>query len=184
MKTMRWFLIAATAAAMGMAGCAEKNPGIRLTDAELTTAGPAAASATQERNMSDKIEKTDEEWRKALTPEEYRILRKKGTEPPFSGEYWDSKADGVYKCAACGQELFSSDTKFKSGTGWPSFWEPIAAENVAAEADNSLWMKRTEVLCSRCGGHLGHVFEDGPKPTGLRYCINSAALDLEERKPE
>ena len=126
----------------------------------------------------DKVNKTDEEWRQTLTPEQYRVLRRKGTERPFSGEYDKAKEKGTYVCAACGNPLFASDAKFDSGTGWPSFWEPLAGDSVATEEDRSLWMTRTEVLCSRCGGHLGHVFPDGPKPTGLRYCMNSVALKL------
>lgn len=127
----------------------------------------------------DKLNKTDEQWREILTPEQYRVLRRKGTERPFSGEYDKAKEKGTYVCAACGNPLFASGTKFDSGTGWPSFWEPLAGDSVQTEEDRSLWMARTEVLCGRCGGHLGHVFPDGPKPTGLRYCMNSVALKLE-----
>ena len=128
----------------------------------------------------EKVSKTEAEWREELTPEQYEILRNKGTEQAFTGAYWDEHGDGVYRCAGCGQELFSSDTKFDSGTGWPSFWEPMESDAVELRPDNSFFMKRTEVVCSRCGGHLGHLFDDGPNPTGKRYCINSCSLALDE----
>jgi len=132
--------------------------------------------------MKSKINKSEEEWRKTLTPEEFHVLREKGTERPFTGKYVYHKKKGIYVCAGCGNDLFSSDTKFDSGTGWPSFWTPISEDILEMKPDNSLGMRRTEVLCSQCGGHLGHVFNDGPKPTGQRFCINSAALHFKERK--
>lgn len=136
--------------------------------------------------METKVEKSEEDWKKKLTKEQYHVLRQKGTERPFTGKLLNNHEKGMYVCAACGTELFSSDTKFESGTGWPSFYAPADKENVGEKADNGWLMHRTEVLCNKCGGHLGHVFEDGPEPTGLRYCINSLSLDFkkEEKKQE
>jgi peptide-methionine (R)-S-oxide reductase len=134
--------------------------------------------------MAKKIPKTNQEFKECLTPEQYRVLREKGTELPFTGKYYLEKRKGMYVCAACGNPLFSSDTKFESGTGWPSFYDAVSKDKIKLKEDSALGMRRTEVLCGRCGSHLGHLFDDGPKPTGLRYCINSAALDFHIDKKE
>ena len=150
----------------------------------LTCILVAGSSCAQKNKKMENfpVVKTDAEWKKQLTTEQYEVARKAGTERAFSGKYWDNHDKGTYKCVCCGQELFTSATKFESGTGWPSFYQPIKKQNVLEKTDNTYGMERTEVLCSRCGAHLGHVFEDGPKPTGLRYCMNSASLDFVKAK--
>ncbi len=170
MRNLTDYIPAAALACM-LTACSASHPG-----------DPAMPSAATHAAMNDKVTKTDAEWRKELPPEQYEVLRHKATEPAFTGKYWDTHQAGVYRCAGCGLVLFSSATKFDSGCGWPSFYAPAGTNAVATQPDHSLGMDRTEVLCPRCGGHLGHVFDDGPRPTGLRYCINSAALTFEPKQ--
>jgi peptide-methionine (R)-S-oxide reductase len=168
-----FFAMTLLGATVWLSGC---NSATRPTDQTLNTATKTP--------MTPQITKTDDEWKRELTPEQYAVLREKGTERAFTGKYWNTKDKGTYRCAGCGELLFESDTKYDSGCGWPSFYAPANTNVIAEAADNSHFMQRTEVLCSKCGGHLGHVFNDGPNPTGLRYCINSASLKFEGKTEE
>jgi peptide-methionine (R)-S-oxide reductase len=189
MKSVASFALLAL---LSLAGCSQdaSPPAAAKPAAKPTQSAAAPSTPTQDQPAMkptskpvDKLARSEEEWKKTLTPEQYHVLREKGTERAFSGKYWDTKTPGVYKCAACGAVLFSSDAKFDSGCGWPSFDKMLADGAIEEHTDTSFGMTRTEVTCARCGGHLGHVFDDGPTSTHLRYCINSASIDLEEGKP-
>lgn len=175
------FLVPLLGAASGCGAPATAKPVKTQSNVKAAKVKTAKVKAAASLSKPMKITKTDAQWRQELSPESYQVLRQHGTERAFSGALWNNHEKGVYECAGCGQELFASDTKFESGTGWPSFYQPVVAGAVEEKVDNSYGMRRVEIVCSRCGGHLGHVFDDGPKPTGLRYCMNSAALQFDKK---
>jgi methionine-R-sulfoxide reductase len=194
MKTRRDFLLTGVslAGAMAFTACGPADATEKASDKAVAPRQEGQAVKVQVYNKSGqlvaveqkKVVKSDEEWKKQLTPDQYKIARGKDTERPFCGNLLDNKKDGVYSCVCCGLPLFASDSKFDSGTGWPSFWDPVADDRVETRPDNSMFMRRTEVVCARCGGHLGHLFDDGPNQTGQRYCINSCALTLDQDENE